>query len=388
MNHTVYNRQFGFICLSMLFFSTSFNMLIPELPKYLSSLGGAEYKGLIISLFTLTAGISRPFSGKLSDLIGRVPVIIIGAIVCILCGVLYPLLSSVTAFLCLRLLHGFSTGFTPTGASAMVADIIPETHRGEAIGIQGLAYTLGFAIGPAIGSSIKLVYSYDVLFYISALFAFLSMIVTINLKESLATTQKFTLNTLKITKNDIISLDALPSAIVMFLSYMPLGVILTLIPDWTSHLGFQNKGVFFIFYTVSSISIRFIAGKASDRYGRIPIIYIGLIMVILSLLCIGYYQMDYGIYIGATLYGFAMGILSPAINAWTVDLSPKEERGKGIATMFIALEAGIGIGAFTSGWYYSNQIQHFPQILYSASAIVFLAVLYLLYRHKRHRNIN
>ena len=42
-------------------------MIIPELPDFLSHLGGAEYKGLIISLFTLSAAISRPFSGKLAD---------------------------------------------------------------------------------------------------------------------------------------------------------------------------------------------------------------------------------------------------------------------------------------------------------------------------------
>ena len=59
-------------------------MIIPELPSYLSSLGGEDYKGFIIALFTLTAGISRPFSGKLADTIGRIPVIIVGAVVCII----------------------------------------------------------------------------------------------------------------------------------------------------------------------------------------------------------------------------------------------------------------------------------------------------------------
>ena len=51
-------------------------MIIPELPAFLTSLGGEDYKGLIIALFTLTAGISRPFSGKLADTIGRVPIIL------------------------------------------------------------------------------------------------------------------------------------------------------------------------------------------------------------------------------------------------------------------------------------------------------------------------
>ncbi|RZK51750.1 MAG: MFS transporter, partial [Pedobacter sp.] len=96
---SIYNLQFGLVCLSSFLFSASFNMLIPELPAYLTSLGGAEYKGLIIALFTLTAGISRPFSGKLTDTIGRVPVMAVGSLVCFVCGFLYPVLTSIAGFL-------------------------------------------------------------------------------------------------------------------------------------------------------------------------------------------------------------------------------------------------------------------------------------------------
>ena len=100
----IYNYQFILVCLSSLFFSASYNMLIPELPNYLSGLGGADYKGLIIALFTLTAGLSRPFSGKLTDTIGRKPVLIFGAIICVITGVFYPILTSISGFLFLRLL--------------------------------------------------------------------------------------------------------------------------------------------------------------------------------------------------------------------------------------------------------------------------------------------
>ncbi|HMQ62313.1 MAG TPA: hypothetical protein PKE06_16675, partial [Flavilitoribacter sp.] len=67
----LYTTPFLLICVSHFLFGASFNMLIPELPAYLTSLGGAEYKGLIIALFTVTAGISRPFSGRLTDTVGR-----------------------------------------------------------------------------------------------------------------------------------------------------------------------------------------------------------------------------------------------------------------------------------------------------------------------------
>ena len=126
----LYTFQFWLLCASHALFGASFTMIIPELPAYLAELGGAEYKGLIIFLFTLTAGISRPFSGKLSDTIGRMPVMIIGTLVCVVCSAIYPLLPTVAGFLILRFLHGFSTGFKPTASAAYLADIVPVDRRG------------------------------------------------------------------------------------------------------------------------------------------------------------------------------------------------------------------------------------------------------------------
>ena len=144
-----YSRGFWLMCLSSFLFFASFNLLIPELPAHLTRLGGGEYKGFIIALFTLTAAISRPFSGKLADTIGRIPVMVVGSLVCVLCGLVYPWALTVGSFLLLRLLHGFSTGFKPTGTAAFVADIVPAEKRGEAMGLLGVTGSLGMAAGPA-----------------------------------------------------------------------------------------------------------------------------------------------------------------------------------------------------------------------------------------------
>jgi MFS family permease len=380
--HPIYNLQFGLVCLSSLLFSASFNMLIPELPAYLSSIGGAEYKGLIIALFTLTAGISRPFSGRLTDTLGRVPVMAVGSIVCFVCGFLYPVLGTVSGFLFLRLIHGFSTGFKPTATAAYVADIVPRERWGEALGFHGLCFSTGLAIGPAIGSTIKLAFSLNALFYTSSLFALMSIVILMNMKETLNIKHRFSLSILKISRRDIIALEVLPAAVVTFLSYIAYGAILTLIPDWGEHLGIINKGLFFMVFTVASLIIRFVSGKASDKYGRIHVINTGLVLLVTSLLIVGYADTFAGLMLGAAVYGVATGILSPALNAWTVDMSHPEYRGKAMATMYIALEAGIGIGALFSGWYYQDVIARIPLIMYVSAGITVIALAYMAFRPK------
>lgn len=375
---SIYTLQFCLLCLSSLLFSASFNMLIPELPAYLSSLGGAEYKGLIIALFTLTAGISRPFSGKFTDTIGRVPIMAVGSIVCFVCGFLYPLLASVSGFLFLRLIHGFSTGFKPTATAAYVADVIPQSRWGEALGIHGLCFSTGMAIGPAIGSAITLHFSIDILFYCSSALALMSIIILMNMKETLKDKKPFSFSLFRISKDDIIDRRVIPAGVVTLISYMPYGAILTVIPDWSQHIGIANKGMFFMVFTIASLLIRFIAGKVSDRHGRVNVIRAGIAIIAVSLLVSGFGNTPFMLLTGAVLFGIGSGIASPAINAWTVDLSDPQFRGKAVATMYISLEAGIGLGALLAGTYYQDVLARIPISLFVCAAIALLALLYMM----------
>lgn len=374
----VYNLHFILMCLSSLLFSASFNMMIPELPAYLSSMGGAEYKGFIIALFTLTAGISRPFSGKLTDKVGRVPIMAVGSIVCFVCGILYPVLTTVSGFLFLRLVHGFSTGFKPTATAAYIADIIPRERWGEALGLHGICFSIGMAIGPALGSTITLYSSINVMFFTSSFFALLSILILFNMKETLQNKQKFSFGLLKISKQDVFAKEALPAALITFLSYVAYGSILTLIPDWTEHLGFQNKGVFFIVFTISSMMVRFFAGKISDQKGRVLVIKLGMVLLIIALILLASIDAKIGLILGGLMYGISTGILSPALNAWTIDFSKPDERGKAMATMYIAMEAGIGLGALCAGWYFQDYLDRIPTVIYISAFICLLGTIYML----------
>ena len=89
---------------------------------------------------------------------------VFGSLVCFLCGFFYPWVATVSGFLLLRLLHGFSTGFKPTGTAAFVADIVPLARRGEAMGLLGVAGSLGMAAGPAIGGVLANQFSLSTMF--------------------------------------------------------------------------------------------------------------------------------------------------------------------------------------------------------------------------------
>lgn len=375
---SIFSLQFILLCLSTFLFFSSFNMIIPELPGYLESMGGGEYIGFIIGLFTLTAGLSRPFSGKLTDTIGRIPVMIFGATVCFIMGFIYPLANTVFALLAIRLLHGFSTGFTPTGTSTYVADVIPAARRGEAMGIIGLCSSLGMAVGPAIGSPIANHLSLEVMFYTSSAAAILSVLILSGMRETLKNRQSFRPGLLKLKWKEIFEPAVLAPCIVQLFTTFSFGAILTLTPVMSDSLGLDNRGLFFTFFTVASVAVRFFAGKASDNYGRVPVLTIGAGVLVISMLTIGFAQNIFMFLSGGVLFGLAAGVSSPTVFAWTIDLSHEERRGRGLATMYISLEMGIGFGAVMSGWIYGGNPDNFPYAFGLGALLAACALAYLL----------
>ncbi|RED99791.1 MFS transporter [Marinoscillum furvescens] len=372
-----YSKNFWLLSFSSYLFFSSFTMIIPELPAYLSRMGGEEYIGLIIALFTLTAGISRPFSGKLTDKWGRIPVMVVGAMVSGIAALLYPVLITVPGFLLLRLFHGFSTGFKPTGTSAIIADMVPANRRGEALGISSFFGSIGMASGPAIGSWIYLEFGINTLFYASAAFAFASVGILIGMKETLADRSPFSLSMLKIKRSDIYEPTVLTPSVVMILTTLAFGTVITLAPDFSDFLHIKNRGLFFIVFTSSSLLVRVIGGQLSDRFGRRSVLRFSTLILFVSMTVLGFSTDTHQFFTGAFLFGIGYGLNSPTLFAWTIDLSPEAKRGKGVATLFIFLEVGIGLGALISGTVYQGHPERFPLIFGTAGLFSFLAFLYL-----------
>lgn len=360
----------------MFFFS--FTIIIPELPDYITSLGGGDYKGFTIGLFTISAGLSRPISGKLADLIGRRPVMIFGGLVCVVVSFFYPLFSSVFGFLFLRFIHGMSTGFMPTGTVAYIADIVPSDRRGEAMGLVGVMNNVGLMSGNALSTSIVSMVGLNNLFLLSGLISVLSISIVFWMKETLPHPQKLSFKSFHVKLSDFWDSRAKDPAIVMLLSVTVFGTIITLIPDYSVGLGINNKGLFVSIMTISTVLVRLFTAKFSDKYGRLISCKIGTALYLVACSLLMFRQINL-FYISAIICGLASGINTPSIFAWVVDVAKGKNIGRSVATLFIALEAGITIGAFSSAYIYNNVFSNFSYVFMFLSGIILLAMGYLFF---------
>jgi predicted MFS family arabinose efflux permease len=75
----------------------------------------------------------------------------------------------------------------------------------------------------------------------------------------------------------------------------------------------------------------------------------------------------------------AWGLISPSYQAWTIDLCSDETRGRAVATMYIALEAGIGLGAVLPMFLYNNDPNRIGYAFQACSVVASLSVIFLIW---------
>lgn len=340
----------------------SFGMLLPELPGYLEAKGSGHLIGWIVALFTLGAFASRFVSGRLADLAGRKVVMLFGTAVAGISGFLYigagrleDVAWSIVAFLAVRLFHGMSTGFRPTGTSAFLTDIAPVSRRGEALGYLGVAGNAGMALGPALGSWLAVEWGYEAMFLASSLLGTAAYGMTMLLPESLPHARPVRWSDLNVFGGGVVERSAWPASVFLLPVAIAFGTFLTITPDLVEDLGFTYKGSFNTIVVVASVVTRLLAGKASDRHGRVELMLIGALLLAVGMVMFSMATTIPMLVAAGIVYGLSVGINMPTIFAWTVDLAPEGRAATGLGTMLMALEVGIGVGAFASGtWYASN----------------------------------
>ncbi|MBN1666675.1 MAG: MFS transporter [Anaerolineales bacterium] len=148
---------FGTRNLSILFFALvvvmlGFGMIIPILPFYIDAFGASgSALGLLMATFATMQFIFAPLWGRLSDRIGRKPVLIIGLLGNALSMLLFGLSTRLWMLYVFRGLSGVLSSATMPSAMAYVGDSTSEKQRGGGMGLMGAAMGLGMVLGPGLG---------------------------------------------------------------------------------------------------------------------------------------------------------------------------------------------------------------------------------------------
>jgi len=300
--------------------------------------------GLLSTLVSLVAMVARPIAGYAVDRFGRRPVHLGTLALFAVLTVSYGLPGGLMALFTVRALNGIPFGAATTATQTVAADLVPARQRGEGLGYYNLAGTVAMAVAPPLA------------LYVLERSGFATIVLSAVVLMAGALLLALALRHPRVPSRQAqVSWSSLLERRVGWLSFTAAGVvfgygaILSFITLYAEELGLASGGWFFTLYSAGLLLVRPLAGRAFDRRGPAPVAAVSLALLMLSHLMLGAWRTEPGFLAAAALLGLGMGALIPAMQAMAVNVVPAERRGAANATLFSAVDLGIGLGSYALG---------------------------------------
>ncbi|MDR1776388.1 MAG: MFS transporter [Desulfovibrio sp.] len=317
------------------------------MPMFLNGKWGLEgaVLGMTISVYLATAIVIRPCTGFVVDRIGRKAVYFPSYILYAALFFLYPLMETVFAIVLLRVAHGVLWASVMCGASTLAVDLIPANRRGEGIGIYGLSFNIGQALGS--GTSVLLVecFGFDGLYIANGILMALGSILVGRLHAP-----PVPLESKPFTLVGLLEKTSVPASLVGGLIAVPFGGVINYSAYYAVTTLSASPGVFFLCLAGGMAFSRLFIGKFFDRSGPEKPMGLAFFFLLLSLALKGFTRLDFPFYLSGLFIGLGCGITIPLCQAMVNSLVPPQRRGGANATFLTAQDIGIFIGVLVIGW--------------------------------------
>lgn len=176
------------VLLVMLLASLDQTIVSTAMPRIIADLQGFDRYTWVSTAYLLTSTVTVPIYGKLSDLIGRKPIFLVGVVVFLLGSALSGLSQTMTQLIAFRAFQGIGAGALMPIAIAVVGDLFTPRERGKWQGVTGAVFGLSSIVGPTLGGWITQNSTWRWVFYVNLPIGIVAMIVLIFLMPALRST--------------------------------------------------------------------------------------------------------------------------------------------------------------------------------------------------------
>lgn len=375
----IWTRNFILLCLANLVLFMSTNMLIPNLPRYLLTIGGSSLDvGYVMAAYTIGAMFMRPFAGWLVDNYGRKRVLLSGMLMMLMVSFLYAPVKNVFLMTLVRGLHGVSLGLVSTSISTILADGLPIKNFSEGMGYFGLTGSMAMAIAPLVGFTLVAYFGYPYLFLAVIMLTALAFAASMLVRARTAPCS-LSQNPSDGFAARLFEKTALLPASMHFLLALVFGSMISFVSLHAAERGVVNIGWFFTAWALTMLLSRPISGHWSDSGGSNKVLSIGHLALLIGMATLALALNFSSFLIAGAVIGLGFGFNLPTLQAMAVRHAPFDKRGAATATFFVASDLGIGVGTIVAG-YIAAASSYQSLYLITLIPVVLSAVVYFKYK--------
>ncbi|MFC4402604.1 MFS transporter [Gracilibacillus xinjiangensis] len=362
-----------------------FGIIIPVLPFYAEELGASPTQlGLLMAVYSLMQFIFSPMWGRISDRIGRKPVLLIGIAGLSLSFFLMAFASQLWMLFAARIIGGFLSAANMPTVMAYVADITSEENRSKGMGIIGASVGLGFIFGPAIGG----VFSEGnlstpfILAGCSSILTFL--LVMIVLKESLSSDSE----TAQKKRPSLVQALKEPASPLFLLQWF-VSISLAGLEATFAYFAYDKAGlgtvqlgyIFMIMGFAGALVQGGLVGKMTKKFGEGNVIQIGIITSIIGFTLILFVNNFLTAAVFLSIFGIGNGLIRPSVSSL---LTKQAKSGYGQVTGLLSSFDSLGriIGPPLGGLLYGFAV-HLPYVSGIILSVIALGIYYIYVKKTR-----
>ncbi len=345
----IFTRDFLLSFFAQFTFSSVFSILIPTIPIYLSKLGAKEAEiGVLVGSLSVSSLVLRPVIGRALLKIPERRFMIAGAIFYTLSSIAYLFAPPFWPLLAVRAFQGMGLALFSTASFTLIANVTPETHRGQVISYFYLSINFAFALAPYFGmllvNRFDFPFNFELLFLVSAALSLCCLFITFKLKKL----QSVPSVGLSLQDQPFLSREALPPAIIAFLVTITWGAVTAFFPLYAVSQGVDNPGLFFAAFAITLILVRGFGGRILDIYSREAVILPSLFSLVISMAILAFSRTLIMFVLVAIIWGTGTAFLYPALVAYTLDHTGSS-RGPAMGTFTALTDLGAGMGSVIMG---------------------------------------
>jgi MFS family permease len=318
--------------------------VLPVLPRYIHGPldSGDIAVGVVIGAYAVTGLLLRPVAGRLADTRGRKQVVLGGAVLVALSGLLYLPSLGLAGLIFARLLLGAGEGAVYTAGSAWIVDLAPEQRRGQVLGLYGLAVWGGLSVGPLVGELLLDLGGYTTVWIFAAVLPVLGALFALGARDPFVPLEHA-------QPHPLIAPEAVGPGFAIALASMGYAAIATFIVLHLEARGIGHGATVFAAFAAMLVLTRLVFGHLPDRVGAAPVAIVATLGEAAGLVLIAFAHSLPVAILGGLAMGAAFSLLNPALMLIALGRVAPQARGAAMGTYTAFFDAGVGVGAPLAG---------------------------------------